>query len=237
MEITGHPGQLDLPGLPGQRPGGTYQVSTSPTAPATGSATWTYTNPSAAANFYTVYVTWPACAIGRPTFRTRSASTTVAVSCRGRPPRSTVNQQIPLTTNGQANGPLNPKQTYAVTGPGQQSDRDDAWTWLQLGGSGAYSSSRGRLAGGGGLQRRHGQGDCTANQVEADAVDDLGPPGSRRGQERERSVRGRAVRAARLPLPRRRMRCSPRRPNQSGTTTGKTAGAESDAWWLLYGEE
>jgi anti-sigma-K factor RskA len=24
---------------------------------------------------------------------------------------------------------------------------------------------------------------------------------------------------------------------QGGTTTGKTAGSESSAWWLLYGEE
>ena len=230
-------GNWTYPGYLGNDLEAPYQVSTSPTAPATGSATWTYTNPSAAANFYTVYVTWPACSN-----RATNVPYTVSVYnssgiLQGTTTPFTVNQQIPLTTNGQANGPLNPKQTYAVQVPDSNPTGTGAWTWLQLGGSGAYSIPAGGWLVVGVSNAGTGKATARANQVEADAVMILDPPAA--GAAKSTSVQFAASGkggAAALAQAADAVFAAPVQ-TQSGTTTGKTAGAESDAWWLLYGEE
>ena len=183
-------------------------------AQGTASATWTYTNNGSATDDYTVYVTWPACAN-----RATNVPYTVSVYnssgiLQGTTTTFYVSQQIPLTTNGQANGTPNPKQPNAVTLPNTGPTGTTAWTWLPLGGAGAYAVPAGGTLVVGVSNNGTGKATRTANQVEADAVYIVDPPVPGAAKQRQALRSRRAARAARLPLPRRRTRCSPRRPKR-----------------------
>ena len=135
-------GNWTYPGYLGNDVEAPYQTSVSPTAPATGSATWTYTNAGSATDHYTVYVTWPACSN-----RATNVPYTVSVyNSSGNQVGTTatfiVDQKNALTTNGQPTGTPNPllnsPQTTAVQVANSNPTGTGAWTWVQLGGSGAY---------------------------------------------------------------------------------------------------
>ena len=146
-----------------------------------------------------------------------------------------------LTTNGQPTGTPNPllnsPQTTAVQVANSNPTGTGAWTWLQLGGSGAYQIPAGGWLVVGVSNAGTGKASGIANQVEADAVyiKDPPAPGAAKSASAQVKASGQGGAAA-LAQAADAVFAAMAQP-QGGSSADKTAASELDALWLLYGEE